>query len=31
LGARFTTEIPDLTVSRPTLEDIYISMIEGQR
>ncbi len=30
LGARFTTEIPDLTVSRPTLEDIYISMIEGQ-
>jgi ABC-2 type transport system ATP-binding protein len=30
LDTRFTGEIPDLTVSRPTLEDIYISMIEAQ-
>ena len=30
LGARFVGEIPELTVSRPTLEDIYISMIEGE-
>ncbi len=30
LSARFVGEIPELTVSRPTLEDIYISMIEGE-
>ena len=30
LSTRFPGEIPELTVSRPTLEDIYISMIEGQ-
>jgi len=30
LSSRLSGEIPELTVSRPTLEDIYISMIEGQ-
>jgi ABC-2 type transport system ATP-binding protein len=28
LAARFGGEIPELTVSRPTLEDVYLSMIE---
>jgi len=30
LSSRLSGEIPELTVSRPTLEDIYISMLEGQ-
>jgi ABC-2 type transport system ATP-binding protein len=27
LAARFAGEIPDLTISRPTLEDIYLELI----
>jgi len=27
----FSGEIPDLRVERPTLEDIYLQMIEGVR
>ena len=30
LSDRFDGEIPELTVSRPTLEDIYLRMIEGE-
>jgi ABC-2 type transport system ATP-binding protein len=30
LAARFGGEIPDLQVARPSLEDVYISMIDGQ-
>jgi len=30
LGARFNGDIPELTVTRPSLEDIYLTMIEGQ-
>jgi ABC-2 type transport system ATP-binding protein len=29
LAAQFDGEVPGLTVARPTLEDIYLSMIEG--
>ena len=29
LAAQFGTEIPELTVTRPSLEDIYLSMIGG--
>jgi ABC-2 type transport system ATP-binding protein len=29
LAAQFGTEIPELTVSRPSLEDIYLTMIGG--
>jgi ABC-2 type transport system ATP-binding protein len=29
LAARFPGEIPDLTVTRPTLEDVYLRMIGG--
>lgn len=29
LASEFNGEIPDLTVTRPTLEDIYLRMIEG--
>ena len=31
LASRFSGEIPDLRVERPTLEDIYLQMIEGVR
>ena len=31
LAARFPGEIPDLTVARPTLEDVYLRMIGGDR
>ncbi len=31
LAARFTGEIPELIVTRPSLEDIYLTMIEGQK
>jgi ABC-2 type transport system ATP-binding protein len=31
LAARFAGEIPGLSVARPTLEDIYLDMIEGQK
>ncbi len=31
LAARFGGEIPGLSVARPTLEDIYLEMIEGQK
>ena len=31
LASRFSGEIPDLRVERPTLEDIYLQMIEGMR
>jgi ABC-2 type transport system ATP-binding protein len=27
LAARFPGEVPDLTVARPTLEDVYLRMI----
>jgi ABC-2 type transport system ATP-binding protein len=27
LAARFPGEVPDLAVSRPTLEDVYLRMI----
>jgi ABC-2 type transport system ATP-binding protein len=30
LAARFPGEVPDLSVSRPTLEDIYLAMIGSQ-
>ena len=30
LMSKFNGEIPELTVSRPTLEDMYLEMIEGQ-
>ena len=30
LSARFGGEVPELTISRPTLEDIYLRMIEGE-
>jgi ABC-2 type transport system ATP-binding protein len=29
LATRFTGEVPGLTVTRPTLEDVYLEMIEG--
>jgi ABC-2 type transport system ATP-binding protein len=29
LAAKFGGEIPGLTVTRPTLEDIYLSMIDN--
>jgi ABC-2 type transport system ATP-binding protein len=31
LGARFGGEVPGLTVTRPTLEDIYLELIGGTR
>ena len=31
LSARFDGEVPELTVSRPTLEDIYLAMIGSSR
>jgi ABC-2 type transport system ATP-binding protein len=31
LAARFPDEIPDLAVTRPTLEDVYLSMIGNPR
>lgn len=31
LAKRFNGDIPDLTVTRPSLEDIYLTMIEGQK
>ena len=31
LSARFKGDIPELTVTRPTLEDIYLTMIESQK
>lgn len=30
IAARFNGNIPELTVTRPSLEDIYLTMIEGQ-
>ena len=30
LARRFNGDIPELTVTRPSLEDIYLTMIEGQ-
>ena len=30
LAKRFNGQVPDLTVTRPSLEDIYLTMIEGQ-
>ncbi len=30
IAARFGGDIPELTVTRPSLEDIYLTMIEGQ-
>lgn len=30
LSKRFNGDVPELTVMRPTLEDIYLTMIEGQ-
>jgi ABC-2 type transport system ATP-binding protein len=30
LSAQFAGEIPELVVSRPSLEDIYLKMIGGQ-
>jgi ABC-2 type transport system ATP-binding protein len=30
LAARFADEVPDLAVTRPTLEDVYLRMI-GER
>jgi ABC-2 type transport system ATP-binding protein len=29
LAARFSGEVPGLTVTRPTLEDVYLEMIGG--
>ena len=31
IAERFNGEIPELTVTRPSLEDIYLTMIEGQK
>jgi ABC-2 type transport system ATP-binding protein len=31
LSKRFNGEIPELSVTRPSLEDIYLTMIEGQQ
>jgi ABC-2 type transport system ATP-binding protein len=31
IAKRFNGEIPELTVTRPSLEDIYLTMIEGQK
>ncbi len=31
LSERFNGEIPELSVTRPSLEDIYLTMIEGQQ
>jgi len=31
LAKRFVGEVPDLTVSRPTLEDIYLQLIGDER
>jgi ABC-2 type transport system ATP-binding protein len=31
LAARFDGEVPELTVTRPTLEDVYLEMIGGAR
>ena len=31
LAARFNGDVPELTVTRPSLEDIYLTMIEGQQ
>jgi ABC-2 type transport system ATP-binding protein len=30
IATRFSGDIPELTVTRPSLEDIYLTMIEGQ-
>jgi len=30
LAAQFGGEIPELTITRPSLEDIYLKMIGGQ-
>ena len=30
LAKKFNGEIPELTVTRPSLEDIYLTMIEGR-
>jgi ABC-2 type transport system ATP-binding protein len=30
LAARFPGEVPDLSVARPTLEDVYLRMIGEQ-
>ena len=30
LAKRLNGQVPDLTVTRPSLEDIYLTMIEGQ-
>ena len=31
LSSRLKGDIPELTVTRPTLEDIYLTMIESQK
>ena len=31
ISARFNGDIPELTITRPSLEDIYLTMIEGQK
>ncbi len=31
IAARFNGDIPELTVTRPSLEDIYLTMIEGKK
>jgi ABC-2 type transport system ATP-binding protein len=31
LGARFGGEVPGLTVARPTLEDVYLAMVDEQQ
>ena len=31
LATRFDGEVPGLTVSRPSLEDVYLAMIGGGR
>ena len=31
LSKRLEGEIPELTITRPSLEDIYLTMIEGQQ
>ena len=31
LAKRFNGNVPELSVTRPSLEDIYLTMIEGQQ
>jgi ABC-2 type transport system ATP-binding protein len=31
LAARYGGEVPELTVTRPSLEDVYLELIGGQR